>query len=204
MEMIFASNGFKIYSKDNLYPVFKGQDEIDTFASYSDASKTVQDLFISAHAYPEDTKIGVKAFCPDSLGSGNIVLVIGKSADGYVVQKSGGGFRMEVSAEHLSDVPGSITGGPSVMEAIPGEPEEMAEVAPEGVATSNTCAGCGEAIEGEAQEKDGQPLCGFCFNMAGGSATGQTDSVPAPIIPPVTEGEPASQIGMGETTEETK
>jgi hypothetical protein len=102
MEAIMASGGLKICKDKGRFGLFLASQEIDWFADYNDASKLAQDLFV-AKASTDDPMIGTRKFCPGAVNNGQIVVVVSKSRNGYIVQPAGTNGRMEVSAEVLSD-----------------------------------------------------------------------------------------------------
>lgn len=107
MDVVLASGGLKIVAHNGRYGVFVansagGQKEADWFDTYEKASKLAQDLFVS-QATSNDPMIGDRKYCPSGMGNGQTVVVVAKSKNGYIVQPVGTDFRMEVSAEVLSD-----------------------------------------------------------------------------------------------------
>ena len=103
METVFAAGKFKIVQADRRFGVVLAGREVDWFPRYEDASKLVQDLAVSSSVHPDDEMIGSRKFCPADAGNGQIVVVVARSSNGYIVQPAGTTRRFEVSPDVLSD-----------------------------------------------------------------------------------------------------
>ncbi len=111
MQIILASGEFKIMSektqKGTLYGVFMNNKLIDKFAEYKHAQKLTQDLFVARATTADDLLIGSTKFCPSPVDNGQLVTVVAKTNNGYIVQPLGthADARLEVAPDALSDPP---------------------------------------------------------------------------------------------------
>jgi hypothetical protein len=127
MDVVLASGGLKIVAHGGRFGVFVsnkqgGWKEADWFDKYADASKLSQDLFV-AQATSDDPIIGDRKYCPNAMGNGQIVVVVAKTKNGYIVQPTGTTVRLEVSADVLSN--------PMTMEELALIDQEAATPAPQ-------------------------------------------------------------------------
>jgi hypothetical protein len=104
METQFAVGDLSIKSDKNRFIVFCSDKELDSFDSYNDAAKLVQDIHISKKS-SDDPLIGTVKFCPSELGNGNLVVVVASMQDGYLVQIVGSKMRLAIAGEYLSNPP---------------------------------------------------------------------------------------------------
>jgi len=106
METVLAMGPFKIVAHNGRHGLFMENKEMDWFPTYNEALNLAQNLMIGVNASENDPMVGTKKFCPSSVGNGQLVIVVGKSANGYRVQPVGKTTLMEVSKDFLSDPPG--------------------------------------------------------------------------------------------------
>lgn len=129
MDVVLASGGFKMVAHQGRYGVFMsdrkgGWKEVDWFNTYKAASKLSQDLFV-AQAMTDDLMLGARKYCPDAFGNGQLVVVVAKSKNGYIVQPTGTDTRIEVTADVLSD-PMTLDDLAKLDKAAAPKPEEPA------------------------------------------------------------------------------
>jgi len=100
-----AAGGNTIIKTDGKdFILFVGGNEVDKSADYNAVAKLATDIYV-AKAASNDDMIGRKMFAPSSVDPSSLVVVVAKSPNGYVVQKSGSTQRFEVESEFLSEAP---------------------------------------------------------------------------------------------------
>ena len=105
MEICAASDGISIKKDGAEFALFVSGSEVERRAEYGPLAKLATEIHVSRCMAAGDEFIGKRMFSPSDLERSSSVIVVAKTAEGYLVQASGSDQRFEVAPEFLSDVP---------------------------------------------------------------------------------------------------
>lgn len=105
MEVCAASDGIAIKRDGGQYALFVSGSEVERCAEYGPLAKLATEIHVARCMAAGDEMIGKRMFAPSDLDISGSVIVVAKTAEGYMVQKSGSDQRFEVLPEFLSEVP---------------------------------------------------------------------------------------------------